>query len=278
MLITKQDGEQEEFDSKKLHRSLRRVGCSEGICEEVIDEVTSELKEGDSTSKIYKKAFDLLQEKEKPLAARYSMKRAVLALGPSGFPFEDFVGEMLKVQGYTVEIDKFVEGACASHEVDLYAKRDGKEIAAELKFHNRLGIKTDLKAALYVRARFEDIFKVAASEKAKHNITEGWLVTNTHFTTNAIQYCNCIGIPLISWGYPEHGNLQDLIDETGVHPVTALTALSDGEKRLLMERKLVLCRSLLDRRDTLEGLGLSEQKITEVLTESNALCGEAPAG
>ena len=270
MLITKQDGRQENFDSLKLRRSLKRVGCSEGICEEIISEVTDELKEGDSTSKIYKRAFELLREKEKPLAARYSMKRAVLALGPSGFPFEDFMSEIFRALGcQQVETGKIMQGACALHEVDFYAQKNGRTIAAELKFHNRLGIKTDLKVALYVYARFEDLKK----SKGKDVVDEGWLITNTAFTSNAIDYGKCTGLKLISWEYPKKGSVRDLIEETGVQPITALTTLSVREQRMLMERKVVLCRMLHDNRDVLAGIGLSEERIAEVLTEGNALCG-----
>jgi len=270
MLITKQDGEQENFDPSKLKRSLARVGCSEGICEEVIGDVTKELKEGDSTSKIYKRAFELLREKEKPLAARYSMKRAVLALGPSGFPFEDFMSEIFRARGcQDVETQKAMQGACAPHEVDLYAKQNGRTIVAELKFHNRLGIKTDLKVALYVHARFEDLRKAETGNA----IDEGWLITNTEFTSNAINYGRCTGLTLISWEYPEKGSVRNLIEETRVQPITALTTLSVSEKRMLMERRIVLCRMLQDNRDALTHIGLSEKKISEVLTEGNALCG-----
>jgi len=34
---------------------------------------------------------------------------------------------------------------------------DDKHIFVEAKFHNRLGVKTDLKVALYVKARFDDL-------------------------------------------------------------------------------------------------------------------------
>jgi len=271
MLITKQDGRQENFDPKKLRRSLQRVGCSEGVCEEVINEVTTGLTDGDSTSKIYKRAFELLREKEKPLAARYSMKRAVLALGPSGFPFEDFMAEIFRAQGCRhVETRKSMHGACAPHEVDLYMQQNGRTIAAELKFHNRLGIKTDLKVALYVHARFEDLKK----PKTQDMIDEAWLITNTEFTSNAIDYGKCAGLKLISWEYPQRENIRNLIEETGVQPITSLTTLSAHEQRMLMEKRVVLCRMLHGNRDTLEDIGLSEDRISEVLTEGNALCGQ----
>lgn len=277
MIITKQDGKREAFDQRKLRHSLERVGCSQGVCEEVVDEVSKELKDGDSTSKIYKRAFTLLRSKEKPLAARYSIKRAVLALGPSGFPFEDFVGEIFRAQGYQATIGKFLQGKCAPHEVDLYALRGTRCIGAEIKFHNRLGIKTDIKVALYVHARFEDIKKAYPHGYVEGGVDEGWLITNTEFTSNATYYGTCAGLTLISWKYPDEGNLQDLIEDTGVQPITALTTLSERHKRELLSRKLVLCRMVQSNRDVLSDIGLKEKDITETVTEANALCGLANA-
>lgn len=273
MLITKQDGRQEPFNPLKLHRSLKRVGCSENTCAQVVDEIQSELHEGDSTSAIYKRAFELLRKKELPLAARYSMKRAILDLGPSGFPFEDFVAEIFKAQGFEVATDKYVAGICAPHEVDVYASKEGKCIGAELKFHNRLGFKTDLKVALYVHSRFQDIRKAHPKGRVEGGVDEGWLITNTAFTKNAMRYGECVGLRMVSWEYPEKGSLQDMIEEVSVQPVTALTTLSKQDKRLLLDQKLVLCRMLHKETKQLSGIGLSTSKIDDVLAEANMLCG-----
>jgi hypothetical protein len=46
------------------------------------------------TDEIYAHAFEMLREADIPAAAaRYSVKRAIFALGPSGFPFEQFLAE-----------------------------------------------------------------------------------------------------------------------------------------------------------------------------------------
>jgi hypothetical protein len=273
MLITKHDGRQEAFDESKLRRSLKRAGCSEGVCNEVIDEVTTELREGDSTSKIYRRAFELLREKEKPLAARYSLKRAVLDLGPSGFPFEAFIAEIFRLRGYTTTTNKEMSGVCTVHEVDVCACKQEHCLGIEAKFHNRLGFKTDVKVVLYVHARFEDIKKAYPKGGCMGGVDEGWLITNTEFTSRAIEYGKCARITLIGWDYPERGNLQDLIEEAGVQPITALTTLSEHDKRLLIGQRLVLCRSLREHPEILESLGISESKRDTVLSESNALCG-----
>lgn len=274
ILVTKADGSTEPFEVQKLERSLRRAGASKEIIEEITAKVASELVSGMATKEIYKKAFDILSAQErKPIAARYSLKKAVFDLGPSGFPFEDFLTEMYRAKGYTVFTGIMLRGKCAEHEVDLVAIGGSgkKSFGAEVKFHNNPGIKTDLKVALYVYARFLDL---VGSEHLKDDqqIEEGLLITNTKFTSNAIAYGKCVGLPMIGWDYPEDGNLFTLIGETGLHPITCLTTLPQASKKRLLDDKIVLCRSIKDNTSLLESYGVASDAIPEVLSEIDALC------
>jgi hypothetical protein len=265
--IIKQDGTAEPFDTDKLRMSLKHSGASDIATKEVIEKIEKELKNGMTTDAIYKHAFKHLEHIEKPVAARYSMKRAILALGPSGYPFEDFIGEILKAKKYeNIRVGAIVQGKCVEHEVDILAEINGKKIGAEIKFHNKLGIRSDLKVALYVHARFEDI------RNGKIQIDEDWLITNTKFTSNAIKYGNCVSMKMISWNYPKVGNLHDLINETGVQPITALTTLSSAEKSKLMEQKVALCRNIENNEEILKSIGLKGQKLKDIMKESHALC------
>lgn len=274
ILITKADGNKVPFDIDILRASLRRVGASEDITETIVNNIQKTLKDGMHTSEIYRHAFSLLRKTEHPLAARYSMKRAILSLGPSGFPFENFVAEIFRAKGYTATVGIMIQGKCTKHEVDIFLKKDSIRIGAELKFHNRQGTKSALKDALYVSARFLDIKQ---SQKDKHGediINEGWFITNTKFTKNAIHYGMCSGLKMISWGYPQHGNLRDLIEETHVQPVTCLSTLSQKDKVKLMDNKIVLCRSVHKNENVLRSLGMNSSKIKSVIEESNTLCGQ----
>ena len=270
--ITKEDGQQESFDPSKLHFTLGKAGASKSVQDEIIAHIEKELKEGMTTHEIYRHAFELLRKEHRPAAARYSMRRAVLSLGPTGFPFETFVGEIFKARGYEVHTDQILQGACVEHEVDMVARKEGECIAAELKFHNSLSIKSDVQVALYVHARFEDLRAGSAKEK-KFCIDKGMLVTNTKFTHKAIQYGACKGLLIIGWNFPHEGNLHDLIEETRAHPVTALTTLNNHEKAALLEQRIVLCRTLSERHDILTSIGLHASKVEEVLEEIAGLSG-----
>src|SRR5206468_6395376 len=141
---------------------------------------------------IYKHAFSLLDKTEQQTAMRYSLRKAVLDLGPSGFPFEQLVAEMFKAQGYHVLTDQIVKGYCAEHEVDVVAWRPAQDrhkqdlIMTEAKYHGQTELKSDLKIVLYVKARFDDLEKMTYTyDGHAYSLTEGWLVTNTKFTISA---------------------------------------------------------------------------------------------
>lgn len=271
-LIVKGDGEREAFDPGKLARSLSHAGASEALAEQVSREITAGVKDGMTTTEIYRKAFALLHKEERVVAARYSTRRAILELGPTGFPFEKFVAELFRAKGYETSHNVIVKGRCAEHEVDVVLKNAKHTIGAELKFHNTPGFKTDLKTALYVRARYWDIEWGAQDRKEKSGIDEGWLVTNTKFTTNATQYAECAGIHLLGWNYPRGAGLADLIQETGMYPVTILTTLSNADKARLLANGVTLCKMLHENPSSLTAAGISGKKADAAVAESRAVC------
>ncbi len=238
VLVQKMDGSLEPFDIDKLKHSLRKAGASEKAVEEISTHIASEVYNGITTQEIYAHAFEILKHYERrPVAARYSLKRAIFDLGPSGFPFEQFIAQMFKALGYkNVQTGRRMKGSCAEHEIDVYAEKDGKRVGAELKFHNTPGFKTDLKVALYVSARFNDL-----SQK----IDEGWLITNTKFTQNVKKFSSCSGLKLLGWDYPHNNSLVNIIEKSAVHPITALTSLNSAQKRTLIERDVVICKQAL---------------------------------
>ena len=276
ILIVKASGVKEPFSEEKLRRSLRKSGTSPALAEEVVGRVKKELKDGMRTRDIYKYAFSLLRGSRRFFAARYSLKKAIMELGPTGHPFEKFVGELLKEQGFSVEVGKVVRGSCVSHEIDVIGKKDNRHIMVECKFHNQQGIKSDVKTALYVQARFEDIKKQWQHDPDHgRKWDEAWLVTNTKLTTDAIQYARCVGMKAIGWNYPADSSLQRLVEKSGLHPVTCTTSLNREQKQGLLEQGIVLCRDIAKNRNFLKSLGVNEAKMAPVLGEVNELCGNA---
>ncbi len=269
ILITKADGEQEPFDVAKLEQSLEHSGASSTARARIATHVFKELRSGITTDDIYRHAFEMLKREEPhPVAARYSVKRALFQLGPSGFPFEQFLAEVLRAHGWSARTGVALTGRCAPHEVDVLAEKDGKRIGIEAKFHNEPSGKTDIKDALYVKARYDDL---RATPESSSRVDEGWLVTNTSFTRNAIRYAQCSNLILIGWDYPRTRNLMAMIEEAHVHPLTCLTTLSEGEKRHLLDNKIVLCKQISSPH-VLEAYGIRPSRIPQILQETAQLC------
>lgn len=271
VLITKNDGTVEPFDYAKLEASLRKAGAGTEVVAKITDHIAREIRAGMSTSIIFKHAFYLLNKFDRPASSRYSLRRAMIGFGPTGFPFEKFLAELFKAEGYETLTDQTLQGTCVGHEVDVVAWNEQKLVMVEAKFHNSSAEKSDLKVALYVKARYDDLIDQTFFYGHRRNLDEGWLVTNTKFSSNAIAYGECAGLKLISWNYPASGNLQDMIERTGLHPITSLTSLSMNEKQRLLESGVVLCKSVLENRKPLSALGFSPQKIDDVVAEAKNL-------
>lgn len=274
--VIKTSGERERFSMKKLRRSLTRSGADEETIERIVSHILPEIHDGMKTSQIYKHAYSVLKKSKYPAAIRYSLRKAVMELGPSGFPFEKYVAEVMRRKGYSARTGVILPGFCVSHEVDILMEKGERHIFAECKFHNQQGLKTDVKVALYVHARFMDLQKghnVKEKDSAP-KVHEGWLITNTKLTSDAVQYANCAGLNIIGWDYPEKGNLQDLILETGVHPLTFLSSLSARNKTNLLEQGIVMCRDLKNSPAPLKSIGLSLEQIKLVEDEVDKVCKE----
>lgn len=273
--ILKADGTEEFFEKEKLEASLRRAGAGRHTAEHIAERIAARVTPGARSRDIYQRAFMLLRKEKRSAAARYSLRRALLEFGPSGHPFEDFIARLFQKEGWKVEWRKIIAGKCVPHEVDVYATRGTETLAAELKYHNDPAYKTDVKVALYVKARFEDIWQCDPT-KETCPVDRGLLITNTKFTTHAIAYAECAGLELLGWSYPEEGNLFDRIIAAGVYPITALTTLKKNEKRLLIEQGVVTCELLGERRETLRPLAIPAERTGDILAESDALCAPYP--
>ncbi|MEK7068531.1 MAG: restriction endonuclease [Patescibacteria group bacterium] len=272
VLVLKADGESEPFVPTKLLESLRRAGAEEDAAQSVLERVEKDLYPGITTQEIYRRAFSYLRSSRRSVAARYSLKRAVMEFGPSGFPFEAYIAELLRSEGYSATIDQIIQGACVEHEVDVLAKKKDETLYVEAKFHNAASFKTDLKVTLYVKSRLDDIAAARAAAKTK-GIMRGLIVTNTKFTGHAVRYAECAGVDLLGWEEPRGATLYERIMAARLYPVTALTTLTVRQKASLLAQKVVLCKGLGEHSDALLSAGVPAGKIKDVLEEAAVLCG-----
>lgn len=234
--IIKATGEIEPFSEKKVVDSLRRAGADKILAQKIVDKIKPLLYPNIPSFEIYSVVMKLLKKEKSEVAGRYNLKEAIMDLGPTGYPFEKFVAGVLSSQGFKTKTNQIVLGKCVSHEIDVVAQNDKKHMI-ECKFHSIPGGRTDIKVALYTYARFLDI-----KEKGEFDVP--WLITNTKITQDAKDYALCVGMRVTAWDYPQGEGLNELIDKSGLHPVTSITSFSAQKKRELIEKGIVFCRDL----------------------------------
>lgn len=271
--VTKISGEKAIFDEEKLRRSLKRSKADDEVIDQVIAKIKAELYDSMSTKEIYRSAFSILRKKSAHSATRYKLKKAILELGPTGFPFENYISELLKFRGYTTEVGTFVQGHCVSHEIDIIAEKENSHLIIECKFHSDQRRFCDVKVPLYIHSRFQDV-ETKMKEKPGHEnkIFRGGLVTNTRFTSDALKYGLCMGMFMQSWDYPEDKNLRLLIDQSGLHPLTCLLTITNYEKKQLLDKGIVLCKNLIGREKVLKEIQISDTRIKKIISEVEDLC------
>lgn len=271
--IVKASGDKVLFSEEKLRASLKRSGADSKLISQILSLVKEELYDGITTKELYNRAFGYLRRKKPVYASKYKLKKAIYELGPTGFPFERFIGAVLKYSGYKIQVGKNVSGKCVGHEIDVVAEKNGSIIIIECKFHGEQGRNCNVKIPLYIYSRFLDIKNAGDSDLS--NIREPddcWVVTNTRFTKDAIVYGNCTGLYLLSWDYPKGNGIKERIDRLGLYPITVSTLLTKREKQFLLSRDVVLCRQLLKDSFYLDHLGVSEIRKTKILNEVGKLC------
>lgn len=259
--VVKANGTREPFDEAKVLLSIKRAHIPPGLERQLLSEIKSRLYNNIPTAEIYGSILDALGRSSLPYSkASYSLKQALMMLGPTGYPFEDFVSKLLEAKGYKTLVRQILRGKCVAHEIDVVAERNGKRAMIEAKFHNNPGTRSDVHVALYTQSRFLDL-------KEKYDLDEAWIVTNTKTTTDAVAYAECMGMKTVSWSYPTEGSLRDLVESSQLYPITMVTSLSSAHKLKLLQHHIVLCRDVLENPSYLDFLRLTHDERKRVLEE-----------
>ncbi len=270
--IKKYSGEWVDFDMQKLIQSLQNAKASESCIEEICEEVKNKIHNGMSTRHIYQMAYKILNRKTKGGASRYKLKRAIMELGPTGYPFENFVGAIFNEEGYKTEVGVILDGKCVKHELDVVLHKNNMYDLIECKYHNSQRKVNDVKIPLYIQSRFIDVQSnpnLYLNQEMKYK--QGWIFTNTRFSLDAISFAKCVGLQLVSWDYPKKGSLKDRINEFKLFPITTLTTLTKAEKKMLLDKGIVLCREIYKNPKLLQEIGLANSKQKKVFANITSL-------
>lgn len=250
--VIKRNGMVEQFAESKLSKFFEGQGIATDTAEAMSRRIGASVRDSIHADDLYGLVVRELNTFGKTIP-HISLKNAVSQLGPTGFPFERFVGRIFEAQGYRVIFDQLIRGACTTHEVDVVAIKGEDVIACEVKFHNEVGIKSDVKVALYIKARFEDLTEVPVMIEGKSmRISKGVLITNTKFTESAIEYAMCKRLDLIGWNTPMGRGLEYLISEYHLVPITAIVTMPHEVRAALIAKGIVTVSDIQKHHSTYE--------------------------
>ena len=274
MKVVKYSGDTVDFNSNKLLKSLLKAGANPEQAQHIISTISAQLFDGMATKQIYKMAFALLKKNSNAHAARYNLREAIRMLGPAGFYFEKYIARLFESEGYKTKTNLVLQGKCITHEIDVLIQKDSEMGMVECKFHVGREVASDVKVPMYILSRFNDLkTKSLSFFDSKSPLTSCWIVTNNRFTADAITFANCSGLQLLSWNYPENNCLKSKTDQNKLYPITCLTTLSLAEKEHLLQEELLLVKDILVQSSVLNTIGLSPNRIQNVLKEARELCG-----
>lgn len=273
MKVIKHSGDIVEFDVQKLRKSLLKTGVDEITVDSVIAQIENRLYDKISTKEIYKLAFDLLKKQSNSSAARYNLRTSLEMLGPAGFYFEKYISMLYRLMGYQTRINLELQGRCVTHEIDAVLQKDFLITMIECKFHSNRESVSDVKVPMYILSRFNDLrTQKHAVFSENDSINKCLIVTNNRFSEDAIKFAICSGLELLSWDFPEENNLQTMIYNLQLYPLTCLTTLSINEKEQLLLQDVIVVNQLNESTESLEFIGISPNRIKNILKEVKALC------
>ncbi|MCI5050976.1 MAG: restriction endonuclease [Candidatus Pacebacteria bacterium] len=241
--IVKQNGQEELFQPEKLCHSVMAVGVPDNLANQVCSIVDESIDSGVSTDKIFVTTRKYINEFNPKLAALYGLERGLTALGPSGFIFEQYVAALFKEMGYYVQTNVYVSGEGVSHEIDVWAEKGNVVYIIEAKYRNDYRSKTHINQVMYADAKVQDIRRQAKKVGDTREFYE-WVVTNTQFTDNAINYVAHRDMQLMGWDYPKYINLKKIVSERSLYPVTTLPSITKKALKKFSAEGIILVKEL----------------------------------
>lgn len=274
LYVVNSRGEKEPFSFKKVYQSAKRVGASESLARKTTESVAKTIYPGIKTSEIFNEVKNLLQKENSRAAIKFSLKKAIQKLGPTGFPFEKYVGAIFESLGFKVKLNQFLWGRCLKYEIDFLAKKENLLYVGECKYRSLLEEgKVHSNIVLILFGKFfdlkEGIFskdynlpvtsKMSAEDRRVMEGLESYLrgplfknlnikpilVTDAKFTKDAIKFSKIRQIELLGWRYPKNKGLEYLIESQNLYPITILPSLKNYLAEILVSKKIMLVKDFL---------------------------------
>ena len=275
LFVVKFNGEKEPFSIKKVCRSAMRVGASEKLAKKIARIIEKEAYSGIKTSEIFKRVKKLLQQEVPRAALRFNLKEGMKKLGPTGFPFEQYIGAVFSENGFKIKLNKYISGfCCKKYEIDFLAEKNNFLYIGECKYRHLPRHKVHTDTALANYARFLDIKKGYSFRKDIK--LKSLLITNAKFTTRAVKYSECVGVKLLGWNYPRNKGLEYLIDSQKLYPITILPSLPQFLAKIFASKKIMLAQDILkiNIKEFARKTKISKKRLEVLVKEAKSLFGK----
>jgi Holliday junction resolvase-like predicted endonuclease len=269
-------GEKEPFSIQKVTLSAKRAGASGKLANKIAQKIAQDIYTGISTKEIFQQVKKMLSNDAPPVALRFSLKEAMHFLGPTGFPFEKYVAEIFEHWGFKVKTNQLVSGHCCSgYEIDLLVEKEDILKLIECKFRQATQGIVQIEVALANYARFLDIKNRFDYQKGRLNKRElkSLLVTNTRFSSRAIQYSVCSGVELLGWKYPKGRGLEYFIDNENLYPITILPSFQKEWGEVFSQNGIMMVKDVFkaDPQSLGQKLGISASRISSLIKDADLL-------
>jgi hypothetical protein len=170
-------------------------------------------------------------------------------------------------------VGTLLDGRCVKHEVDVLAVNEKEVRLFECKYRNRPNNTTDVKVAMYVRSRFEDL-RWTMKSQYPGKLFRGCLITNTRFTSDALRYAQCVDLEVMSWKHPRKMSLEKLIEDRRLYPVTVISGIQVGLVKSLIDRNIILLKDLaaMNKEEIQKKFSLTDRKAATLKKQADELC------
>jgi len=270
--VTKADGTRQPFDKTKIMRTCLRMGATLAVAESIAEDIETRIYSGIETKKILQMIFKRLRKHKPAIRHQIDLRKALSLLNPAP-DFERFIQLLLSEHGYEVTPNQIVNGRCVEHEVDAVARKNGKTCIVEVKHHFKYHTPTSLDVSRISRAVFEDVTEGYKLGLNNLKIDYAMIVCNTKLSEHAKRYADCRGIRHIGWSSPPNHDLQTMIEEKKLYPITFLKELNAEIRNKLAHNRVILLKQLTEKNPTelRRQTGISKEKLESIVGKARTI-------
>jgi hypothetical protein len=249
-----------------------RMGATKAAAESIAEEIENRTYDGIETKKILQMIFKHLRKHKPATRHQIDLRKALSLLSPKP-DFERYIQILLSEHGYEVSPNQIIHGRCVEHEVDAVARKNGKTFIVEVKHHYQYHTPTSLDVSRISRAVFEDVTEAYELGLNNLKIDYALIVCNTKLSEHAKRYADCRGIRHIGWSSPPNRDLQTMIEEKKLYPITFLKGLDTETRNKLVHNGVILLKQLTEKtpKELRKQTRISKEKLESIVGKARAI-------